>query len=281
MAEKDMAGIMASPEVQKAIAEAAAKAAAAAVQDFAKGKSSVLPVDDATRNLFSEMAQNIAAMTQQGSGRAKPLAPEIMAKREKAAVEMAALLDEINDKLREAHHSGDQKTIERCLPKYRVTGKCYFKEQMFEPVTRSPVRGEPPIPTVINWSGPPNHSLHPKNEIARRLVALFRDSVGSPQLLKSVSGPNGGHAAPDRRPYWLTVQGHVVQGNPPDKAIVIAVDDDEEAFAMDRRHQIDPEAAEQYVLGTVAQPARKMAQVSPNLTADQLARQQQGGFQSR
>lgn len=269
MAEKnqDMSVLLATPEAQKAIAEAASLAAAKAVADLMKGSAAVLPGDSQTQRLFSEMALAIAEMNHQGSGRPKPLAPEVMAKREAASKQLDSLVTEVNEKIHIARGNGDKKMLDQWMPVYRVTGKIYFNEELIEPFSKPDRRGDKPVPTVRCWTGYPNHSLHPKNAIAKRLVDLFRESVGAAPLLKSVSGPNGGQAAQDNRKYYLTPLGHVVKGETPGST---TLDEDDGVQIVDRR-SIDPTAPFAHVLGTVAQPARQNSQANPQPNAAQLS----------
>ena len=251
MAEQkiDMNAVMASPEVQRAIQESAAKAAAAAVAELAKGGSAqAFTQDDATRRLFSDMALAIAEMGNQGSGRVRPVAPEVMAQRLAASKELRGLLDEVAENLREAKHESDKKRVEKWTPRYRVVAKVYFNETFVEPYLKPERRGDKPRANIIAWSGPPNDALEPLNDIAKRLKQLFKESVGTAPKLKPMSGPNGGQVALDTRRYWMTIEGHVVQGSAPAKGTVLGEDDPPEISAEDS----PPEFL--HILGTIHPP---------------------------
>ena len=279
MAEKnnttDIAAALATPEGQKAISEAASAAAAKAVADLMAGKAGVLPVDSSTRELFSQFALTVAEMGHQGSGRPRPVSPETMAKRAKAAAAMEDLLDQVHANCKRARETGDTKLAEHWTPHYRVTGKIFFKEHLIDPFQRPQRRGDRPSPTVIAWSGPPNHCLHPKNGIARRLTELFRESVGSAPLLKATSYRDAtgkaGQVAPDNRPYFLTVGGQVVKGSPPPNATVLNMDDDDDLPQIHDRNEVDPNADFVRILGTVADPARQGAQAARQPNAAELS----------
>ena len=77
----DINTVMALPEVQMAVKQAAAKAAAEAVQEVLKAGKGSATLSDATEQLLSQLAVGIAELSYQGSGRARPLAPDVIAKR--------------------------------------------------------------------------------------------------------------------------------------------------------------------------------------------------------
>jgi len=256
MADKpDMRAIAETPEFQKAVAEAAAKAAAAAVAEIMKGNAAPVTADAATKSLFSEMALAIAQMNNQGTSRAKPVAPEVMQQRLAAAEKATALLAEIHHNLKKARESGDAKRTAEWSPEYRVVAKVYFNERMIEPFRKAEARGAPPIPQEIVWTGMPNDALRPLNVIAEKLYDLYRESVGAAPRLKAVSGPNGGQVAQDSRPYWMTPGGLVVKGDPPPKAFVASQHEFKDDLGV--RDNDDPSAPFVHVLGTIANPARR------------------------
>lgn len=214
MEKPDMNALLASPEVQKAIQEAAANAAATAVAAMAKNGAS-LSHDEATRKLFSDMALSIADLAHQGSARPRPVAPEAMAARAEAARKMDELLAQVAANLRKASESGDKDLLRDWLPQYRVISKVYFNERLVEPYRRPERRGDRPVPEVIAWSGPPNDALEPINDIAKRLKQLFRESVGTMSRLDPRPGPNGSKVTQDNRGYVMTVGGNFVKSSAP------------------------------------------------------------------
>jgi hypothetical protein len=259
-----------SPEFQAAVDAAVNASLGPAVQAAVSQALAALKTSapSSAEDLFSKMALSIAEMSHQGSGRAKPIAPEVMAARQKAADQLDALMHEMSENLRAAQIGQDKALFEAWTPRYRVVGKVWLKERLIEPFRRGRERGSRPVPQDIAWSGPPNHLLKPLNEIAGRLHNLFLASVGSVARLGRVSykdaAGRGASVQADNRPYWMTPGGLVVQGDPPAvrgdaKAMLLGQDD--QVFSLDRDEPIerdnnDPTNELIHVLGTVAAPAR-------------------------
>lgn len=237
----DVGAMLQTPEAQAAIAEGIAKALAK--QPALGGESVEL--------MLSKMALAIAEMGHQGSGRVRPVAPEVMQQRADAKRKLDDLLAEVNCNLKRAKDSDDKELTLKWLPRYQVIGKIFFNEQFVEPYTKAPRPGDPPIPSIINWSGPPNDCLLPLNSIAKKLKQLFKESVGTATKLDPISGPNGGQVAPDRRAYWMTFEGRVVQGSPPPRATVLDTALEDAKGDPDYKPQNDPGAPFIHVLGTV------------------------------
>ena len=238
----DLQAILQTPEAQKLIAEAAAKA----VGEIARAQGNALNGESA-ESVLSKMALAIAEISHQGSGRVRPVAPEVMAQRQEASRKLHALLAEVGSHVKRAKDNDDTEAMKKWMPRYQVVAKIFFNEQFIEPFTRAPRPGDPPIPSIITWSGPPNDALVPLNDIAKRLKQLFKESVGTAAKLEPISGPNGGQVAPDRRQYWMTFEGRVVQGSAPPRARVLdALSDD-----PDYKPQNDPTAPFVNILGTV------------------------------
>ena len=160
----DLQAILQTPEAQKAIAEAVANAVAK--------QSGGISLSEDTRKLFSEMALAIADMSHQGSGRVRPVAPEVMGQRQEATRKLFALLAEVAGHLKRAKDSDDAELMKKWMPRYQVVAKIFFNEKFIEPYTKAPRPGDPPIPSIITWSGPPN---------ARVLDALSDDPDYKPQ----------------------------------------------------------------------------------------------------
>jgi len=234
----DVASLLKTPEAQAAISAAVAEA---------MKTQAPLALSPDTSKLFSDMALQIAEMSHQGSGRVRPVAPEVMQARAEAKKKLDALLAEVGIHLKRAKENNDDVLMQKWMPRYQVIAKIFFNETFVEPFTKAARPGDPPIPSIITWSGPPNDALIPVNDIAKKLKQLFKESVGTGAKLDPVSGPNGGQVSPDRRPYWMTVQGRVVQGTPPVKAVVLDVAKDD----PDYKPHNDPSAPFVHVLGTV------------------------------
>jgi hypothetical protein len=250
-APPDMAAIAQMPEFQKAVAEAAAKA----VAEIAKGGAPIAAgVDEQTRQLFSEMALAIANMSHQGDNR-KPVAPEIIAKREASGRKCMELLNHAIEQAKKAQARGVADEENVWIPRYKLIAKTYIGEKLHEPWQRGNGKGSPPVQTEILFSGIPNEAMKPANAVAEDIYDAYRDSIGASPRLKAISGPNGGQVAQDNRPAWVTPNGHVVIGAAPARAFVgpiLGAD----VVPSDVNNN-DPTAPLIRVLGTVAAPARQ------------------------
>lgn len=235
------AGLLETSEFKEAVANAVAHAL--------KG----IPVAGANQDLqglFSEMALAIGDMSRQGSGRSKPVAPEILAKREAADKRYRGVLAEMEKHLKAARAAKDEEAIEHWTPKYRVTAKIYFCERFIEPFRK--LADKSVVPQEIVWTGPLCDGLFPLNEIAERIYDPYRESIGATARLQKIR-LGGGVVIPDNRPFWMTPGGLIVQGDGPEKLIVGApTPKDDLPMGND-----DPNAPEIHILGTVAAPARR------------------------
>jgi hypothetical protein len=225
----DAAALTATPEFQKIVAEAVAKALADS------GKANLPGADEATKAFFSQMALTIAEISDQGTNR-KRVSPEILARRAAAAERCEKLILAARDK--------------GLKPEYRVVSKIYFNERLIEPYRRGPDKSV--VPQEIIWTGMPNEALRPLNACAEEIYQAYRESVGSTEKLRSIKGSHGGIVAPDNRPYSITPNGLVVKGEISPKAVINAPLDYENVGDNN-----DPNAAEVHVLGTVAAPAKR------------------------
>lgn len=252
----DMAAIMATPEFQKAVQEAATRAAAEAVARLAQGSTPSAAADDSTKQLFSEMALAIANMSNQGGGRAKPVAPEVMQRRMAAAERADKLIRAARAKAKEARDRGDKDQEIAWTPRYRVVAKVYLNERFIEPFRKLDNRQI--VASEIYWTGMPNEGMRPLNGVAEEIYDAYREAIGSTSRLKSISGPNGGQVAQDNRPYWVTPAGLVVIGDAPPKAFVAARVDHADDLGAPTDNN-DPNSPTVHVLGTVAPPARRTA----------------------
>jgi len=238
----DINSVMSLPEVQMAVKQAAAKAAAEAVQDVLKAGKGSATLSDATEQLLSQLAVGIAELSFQGSGRARPLAPDVIAKREAADKKCRELL-------RAAIERGEK-------PEYRVMAKIYFGERLIEPYRREGGRNGQVVAQEIIWTGMPNDALWPINKIAENIYSLYRESVGSPPRLNKITYKDGrggvGVVAPDNRGMSMTPGGLVVKGEINPHQVIGP------AKPIDEFHDNnDPNASEVRILGTVAAPARR------------------------
>ena len=238
----DINTVMALPEVQMAVKQAAAKAAAEAVQEVIKAGKGSATLSDATEQLLSQLAVGIAELSFQGSGRARPLAPDVIAKR-------AAADKKCRELLRLAVERGDK-------PEYRVMSKIYFSERLIEPFRREGGRNGEVVAQEIIWTGMPNDSLWPVNKVAEEIYSLYRESVGAPPRLNKMTYKDGhggvGVVAMDNRSLSMTPGGLVVKGetNPHQ---VIGPSKSADEFSDNN----DPNAPEVHILGTIAAPARR------------------------
>ncbi len=109
------------------------------------------------------MALAIAQLANQGVGRARPVAPEIIRQRADARERMVKLIAEAKAK-------GER-------PVYRLRNKVYLNEVLVEPIWIDPNHVQQQ--TEIEWDGVPNSAFIPVNEVAQRIFAAYSDSVGT------------------------------------------------------------------------------------------------------
>lgn len=222
--------ILALPEVQKAIREAASEAARLAVAEMTKAQSP----DGALLAFAQTMAAQIGEVADQGTNR-KRVAPEILAQRARAAERCEALLQEARE--------------QGLKPEYRVIATVYFVDRIIQPWRR--LADKTVVPQEIVWTGPPNEALRPTNAVAEKIFEAYRESIGSTEKIKAIRHANGGIVAPDNRPHWITPGGLVVKGDGPAHFAV------EPRPELGFRDNNDPNAPEIHVLGTIAAPAKR------------------------
>jgi len=116
---------------------------------------------------FTEkLAMAINSVNDQGKSQ-KPVAPEELARRNKARVAMEELIE---------------RTYERGVqPMYKLTAKVYLGEQLIQPVEIDQGTKRA-IPQQIGWFGVPNQHMDPLNEEAENIMALFLQSIGGKKL---------------------------------------------------------------------------------------------------
>ncbi len=216
------------PEFKAAVAEAAALVVQ---QMTAAGAVPQAQGNEATQQLFSQMALSIAEISDQGTQR-KRVAPEILAAREAAWVRAQARVEL-------ARQNREQ-------PEYRVIAKIYFNERFIEPFKLNDAKK--PVPNEIIWTGMPNQALVPLNDVAKEIFEHY-----------SASRATGGKlATTDNRAVWVTTGGLVVKGDPPARSFVATPQEFKDDLQVQSPH--DPTAPEVRVLGTVAAPARQNIQ---------------------
>lgn len=259
----DMAAVMQMPEVQKAVADAAAKAAgdavAAALANLPKAAAGEGGSSPDLEQLFSGMAHAIAEMSYQGNNaRMKPVAPEVLAKREAATKKYLEVLAHAFAMRKRAIEAGDEERVRMWTPHYRVVSKCYLGDQFIEPYRRDPATKKA-VPQDIYWVGPPSNSLEPLNQVALDIFIPYKESIGEVAPLekftfKDAQG-NVHISKPDTRPFWMTPGGLVVQGDGPAKMLLpTAPITDKTGLKIDNN---DPDAPFLQVLGTIAPPAQR------------------------
>ena len=228
MAEKlDIAALMTLPEVQKALSDAAAKGAALAVAEITRQNGGV-PTD--AMALFSGLASAIAEMSMQGRPGPKPISPAEKAKRDAAHERCVRLVLKARR--------------ENAEPEYRLISKVYFNERLIEPYRRLPDKRV--VPQEIVWTGLPNESMVPVNDIAREIFSAYKESIGSVELIPTL----------DNRPVWVTQSGLTVKGDPPKRAFVAAPQAFDDRLGV-RHDNNNPTEAYVRVLGTIAPPAKQ------------------------
>lgn len=223
----DIAALMQLPEVQKALAEAAAKGAALAVGEISK-QSGGVPADSMA--LFSGLAAAIAEMSMQGRPGPKPVSPEVARVRREAHEQCVKLVLKARK--------------ESLEPEYRLIGKVYFNERMIEPYRRLPDKRV--VPQEIVWTGLPNEAMVPVNDVAREIYSAYKESIGSVELIPTL----------DNRPVWVTQAGLTVKGDPPKRAFVAAPQEFDDKLGV-KHDNNSPDAPYVRILGTIAQPAKQ------------------------
>lgn len=230
------AGIAAATERILATLAAAKGAAAPGVTDA----SEPVALTTSDRGFAEGLALAIANIGNQGVGRTKIVAPEVLAARDGARERMIDLII--------------QARADGVAPAYRLTQKCYLDEQMVEPMWIGP--DHVARPTEIEWPGVPNHAMVPVNEIATEIHAAFMASVGS-----TVSTPRD-----DTRSLAITAGGVVVRGGSRSmnrneaNQVGNQRGADPHGEGLKLRGRTMPGAVREInVLGTVASPARQQA----------------------
>ena len=137
--------------VGKAVAEAEARLAE--LIQSASPKASGM-ADEATMNA---LALAISTLTDQGTGRAKRVAPEEMIRRERGHKRMMELIDDA--------------VLASNKPLYRLRHVVYLGEMKIQPIWVD--KDHIQQPTTIGWYGIPNEAMDPQNDVARAIYEQF------------------------------------------------------------------------------------------------------------
>jgi flagellar hook-basal body complex protein FliE len=165
-------------------------------------------VDPAMQSFADMLAQAIASLTDQGTGR-KRVAPEIIKARIDARDKMNNLITEAYSKCKKAEKDFDEGAITSAklkeivsenTPIYALKNKVHLAEQVVEPFFIGP--DHVARPTEIEWMNVPNEAMTPVNEIAAEIHNAFLESIGSVDW-----------QAPDKGMY-ITAKGLVINGAP-------------------------------------------------------------------
>lgn len=239
--------------VAKAVEEAIAArlpamfAAIAQANGHAQGES--------PENFAKALALQMAKFTGQGVGKTY-VDPEELEKRSTARRKMMDLLGELR-------LSGD-------IPAYRVIAQTQLPVGTLGPIVIEPLwRGADRIQhdTEIDWLSVPNLAMHPLNDSAKRVFALFETAIGAE--MPEVGDPEGldsplAHMRPQLGLQALTPTGAVVRG----AAAAAIIRNDPAMRDLGNQHQgpvspyqaavirrgEDPAVRKKQVLGTLTDP---------------------------
>lgn len=157
----DAVPITETAEFKDAVAAAASKAAAEILASLQASQGGQVKQGDA--NFAEGLALAIAQLSSQGTGRAKPVAPEVLKARTDAREVMTKLIIE-------ARARGD-------VPTYELRNQVYLSEVLIQPVYLDPVTKDQKA-TSIDWFGVPNEAMIPTNDIAKAIHEAFSNSIG-------------------------------------------------------------------------------------------------------
>lgn len=230
-----------SPEVQKLIAEATAKAVAAATEDLlgklaeARQAAGTAP-QSGDQTLVRQLAMAIAEVSDPGNQR-KRVSPEVMESRRLAHERMNTLILDFAAR-------GE-------MPEYELTRAVYLAEELVAEtyVDRDHVTRR----TRIEWAGVPNEAMVPYNEPARQIHGEFMASIGgaTKNVTRETSALDGRDMPSNHSGLKVLHKPEVRQGSPVGKPRNAGV------TKVGRRQAGD--VIETNVLGSVAEPARQIA----------------------
>lgn len=152
-----------TPEFQAAVAAAATEAAAEILKTLQQSGQEK-PGDV---SFAEKLGLAIAQLSHQGTGRGKPVSPELLRARDEARARMTDLIV--------------QARAEGHVAIYQLRNKVYLDEVMVDPVYIDPASKEQ-RPTEIEWPGVPNDAMVPVNDTAKAIHAAFSESNGVVQI---------------------------------------------------------------------------------------------------
>lgn len=249
--------ITATPEFQAAVDAAVGKAAEQIIAKLAgaREQAGTAAAGSSDAVFVDKLAMSIASLTHQGTGRGRPVAPDILAAREAAKDRMMALIVEARVAFEKAKKAGDEDAMTAALPTYTLKNKVYLGEVQIDPVF---VGADHRIKkTEIDWDGVPNEAMVPVNKIAKAIHAEYRGWIGT----------QTGTPRDDTRGFSVTQKGLVIRGGSHSTNQIEANHTGEgvaaEGLRIRRGDQVDGPLAfkgkETNVLGTVHPAARQSA----------------------
>lgn len=153
-----------TPEFQAAVDAAVGKAAEQIVAKLAGARQQAGTAAGGDDKAFvNSLAMAIAGLTHQGTGRGRPVAPDILAARDAARDRMMALIVQ-------ARADGD-------VPTYTLKNKTHLGEVLIDPVYVGPDHRIKQV--EIDWDGIPNEAMIPHNDIAKAIHAEYRGWIGT------------------------------------------------------------------------------------------------------
>jgi hypothetical protein len=225
-----------TPEFQKAVADAVAKAVPDIVAKLAAARGGTPGTDD--RAFAEGLAVAIAQLSNQGVGRMQITPPDVIERRKVARTKMTELLIAAK--------------AENRIPTYKLRNTVYLDEIKVDPIYVDPA-SKKQMPTEIDWPGVPNEAMVPANETALAIHAAFCESIGT--LPKE-------HLIPDRA-MSVTANGLVVRAGSLAMRPASVLGDDRTGAAAPFGEGLrvkgrggPGEHKEIRVLGTTAPPAR-------------------------
>jgi hypothetical protein len=224
-----------SPEFAVAVAAAADAAVAKALEGM-RAHGAMPDTTGGAQALLSQLALTLSEVSNQGQPSKVIVDPVIMRQRAEAHERMVRLLVD-------AHQRGEK-------PRYRLLKESYLGDQIVNPFRIG--ENKRPIPQEITWSRAPNLSMKPLNDVAKRIFAEFRASIGNVEKIADAASPL----------MSITAGGLIVHGIAINKRQVNMEDDvidaDDRSYSddLDVITNDDPRNKSRHVLGTLADAAK-------------------------
>lgn len=168
-----------APAFKAAVADAVAKQTADLAAQMAELKAMLqnpaasqaspqITLNEGLKAAFEHMGMTLADISAQGVGVQKPIPPEVIRAREEAR---GLMIERIIRAKRDKE-----------IARYRVNAVIQADfgragQALVQPFWED--RDKVKQPTEIDWPGIPNSALVPLNEVAKEIMALYRDSVGN------------------------------------------------------------------------------------------------------